>query len=561
MVSLFLINLIFGSTLTRFKLFLDSSQPTTFLASLGSQLEAGGSESGQIRLVVWKGAIEIFKHYPIFGSGVETFAYSYYNFRPTEHNLVSEWDFLYNKAHNEFLNYLATTGIIGFLTYMAVILTFIIWSIRFIVHRSSFIEKQKTDIRYTIYDILLPATLLASYTSYLVQNFFGFSVVSVALLFYLFPALAFTATGSTKPSTLPKFLTCYSTLLSRQSFYPKLAGAAVIIIFGLMGFTLIRNYIADIYFATGNQANESGNPGRAYNFLSSAVSLNPGEPYYRSELGYAAAASASVLIDQESTLSAQLKATAIEETNNILESHPKNVSFFRTAIRTFYMLSTIDKEYTEKTLQILNESVDLVLYMVDATRKRDFEESKVLGLVRKINRPKILVINKIDDPGKSFLPQYKFLEEEFKDVFQISAINNMHVKPLLDKIFEYLPEKNIDSEELPPDLVYPIINLDSKIFLGELIREKIFLMMGEEIPYTTTVMVDQIAERKNGITYIKARILTTNDRYKGMLIGKEGRKIKEIGSYARKEIALAINKKVFLDLNIEVDAHWQEMYY
>ena len=221
----------------------------------------------------------------------------------------------------------------------------------------------------------------------------------------------------------------------------------------------------------------------------------------------------------------------------------------------------LSKRINEKTLQILNESVDLVIYMVDATRKRDFEESKVLGLVRKINRPKILVINKIDDPGKSFLPQYKFLEEEFKDVFQISAINNMHVKPLLDKIFEYLPEKNIDSEKLPPDLVYPILNLDSKIFLGELIREKIFLMMGEEIPYTTTVIVDQVVERKNGNTYIKARILTTNDRYKGMLIGKEGRKIKEIGSYARKEIALAINKKVFLDLNIEVDAHWQEMYY
>ena len=221
----------------------------------------------------------------------------------------------------------------------------------------------------------------------------------------------------------------------------------------------------------------------------------------------------------------------------------------------------LSKRINEKTLQILNEKVDLVIYMVDATRKRDFEESKVLGLVRKINKPKILVINKIDDPGKSFLPQYKFLEEEFKDVFQISAINNMHVKPLLDKIFEYLPEKNIDSEELPPDLVYPILNLDSKIFLGELIREKIFLMMGEEIPYTTTVIVDQIIERKNGITYIKARILTTNDRYKGMLIGKEGRKIKEIGSYARKEIALAINKKVFLDLNIEVDSHWQETYY
>jgi len=221
----------------------------------------------------------------------------------------------------------------------------------------------------------------------------------------------------------------------------------------------------------------------------------------------------------------------------------------------------LSKRINEKTLQVLNESVDLVIYMVDSTRKRDFEESKVLGLVRKINRPKILVINKIDDLGKSFLPQYKFLEEEFKDVFQISAINNMHVGPLLDKIFEYLPEKNIDSEKLPPDLVYPLLNLDSKIFLGELIREKIFLMMGQEIPYTTTVIVDQVMERKNKTTYIKARILTTHDRYKAMLIGASGRKIKEIGSYARKEIALAINKKVFLDLTVEVDAHWQEMYY
>ncbi len=221
----------------------------------------------------------------------------------------------------------------------------------------------------------------------------------------------------------------------------------------------------------------------------------------------------------------------------------------------------LSKRINEKTLQILNEQVDLVIYMVDQTRKRDFEESKVLGLVRKISKPKILVINKIDDPGKSFLPQYKFLEDEFKDVFQISAINKTHIKPLLDKIFEYLPEENKDSEEIPPDLVYPILNIDSRIFISELIREKIFLMTGEEIPYTTTVIVDQIMERKNGTTYIKAKILTTNDRYKGMLIGKEGRKIKEIGSYARKEIALAINKKVFLDLNIEVDAHWQEMYY
>lgn len=85
--------------------------------------------------------------------------------------------------------------------------------------------------------------------------------------------------------------------------------------------------------------------------------------------------------------------------------------------------------------------------------------------------------------------------------------------------------------------------------------------MGEEIPYTTTVVVDEITERNDKLTYIKARILTTNDRYRRMLIGAGGRKIKEIGSYARKDIALATNKKIYLDLKVETDPHWQEEFY
>lgn len=220
---------------------------------------------------------------------------------------------------------------------------------------------------------------------------------------------------------------------------------------------------------------------------------------------------------------------------------------------------SLSKKINEQTLKILHEEVDAVIYMVDHTRKRDFEEAKVLGLVRKINKPKILVVNKIDDQEKSFLPQYKFLEEEFKQVFEISALNNNHIKPLLDALFEYIPEKKVS--EIPEDLIYPILNIDSKIFISELIREKVFLMMGEEIPYTTTAIVDDIIERNDKLTYIKARILTTEDRYKKMLIGSAGRKIKEIGSYARKEIALATGKKIYLDLKVETDPHWQEVYY
>ena len=224
----------------------------------------------------------------------------------------------------------------------------------------------------------------------------------------------------------------------------------------------------------------------------------------------------------------------------------------------------LSENINKKTLQALNEEVDVVLYMVDPTRKRDFEEARVLGLVRKIEKPKILVLNKIDlwQEGKEtdYSAQYKFLEEEFPDVFAVSALKKIHIKPLVNKIFSLLPEvKNSQKTENPNP--YPVLNLDAKTFVAELIREKVFLMMGEEIPYTTTAIVDEITERKNGVTYIKARILTNNDRYKKMLIGTSGRKIKEIGSYARKEIALATGKKIYLDLKVETDPHWMEIYF
>jgi GTP-binding protein Era len=217
----------------------------------------------------------------------------------------------------------------------------------------------------------------------------------------------------------------------------------------------------------------------------------------------------------------------------------------------------LSEKINKQTIQALNQELDLVLYMVDHTRKRDFEEGRVLGFVRQIEKPKILVINKIDIEEPSYLPQYKFLEDEFNDVFQISALKKQHFKPLLKRIFQLLPSKKID---IPQNLTYPVLNIDAKTFIAELIREKIFLMMGEEIPYTTTVVVDEITERNNKLTYIKARILTTDDRYKKMLIGAQGQKIKEIGSYARKEIELATNKKIYLDLIVETDPHWLEIY-
>lgn len=219
----------------------------------------------------------------------------------------------------------------------------------------------------------------------------------------------------------------------------------------------------------------------------------------------------------------------------------------------------LSKKINHRTMATINESVDLIIYMIDHTRKRDFEEAKVLGIVRKLKAPKILVVNKIDILENSYLPEYRFMEEEFSKVFYVSSLERKHFGPLLDEIFSHF--KEVKKSQIQQELVYPLLNLDSNTFIGELIREKIFLMMGEEIPYTTAVLVDEIAERRGNITYIKARILTTDNRYKKMLIGAGGRKIKEIGAYARKEIELATKRKVYLDLTVETDPHWQETYY
>lgn len=220
---------------------------------------------------------------------------------------------------------------------------------------------------------------------------------------------------------------------------------------------------------------------------------------------------------------------------------------------------TLALSINKQTMKSLGSGFDVALYMVDHTRRRDMEEGKVLGMVRHITQPVIVVINKIDYQDKSYLAQYRFLEDEFDTVMQISALKGKHLKPLLDKIFEMLPEKTDEGYQLPPDLVHPVLNMNSRLFIAELIREKVFIMTGDEIPYTTTAVVDEIVERTKDLTYVKARLLTTDTRYRRMLIGAEGRKIKEIGAYARKEIELATHKKIFLDLTVEVDKHWQEM--
>lgn len=200
------------------------------------------------------------------------------------------------------------------------------------------------------------------------------------------------------------------------------------------------------------------------------------------------------------------------------------------------------------------QEVDVVVYVVDPTRDIGDEERSVMLMIEALDKPKILVINKIDLQDKPFIDFYRDLAENYTEVIEVSALRGTHVQSLINAIREHLPE----GEQYYPE--GQLTNMPNKFWLAELIREKLFLRLRQELPYTTHVEVTESEKRENGIIFIQATVFTTTDRYKRMIIGSGGQGIKEIGQSTRKELELVMENKVFLDLTVEVDPHWMQRF-
>jgi GTP-binding protein Era len=209
------------------------------------------------------------------------------------------------------------------------------------------------------------------------------------------------------------------------------------------------------------------------------------------------------------------------------------------------------RELNLEAERVLREDIDAILYIVDHTRRRGIEENRVLGILRKIDKPKILVINKIDQKSPSYIEEYKFLEDEFDTIVGVSALKRKNLPILLSEIYKHLREgeRVVVREDMPT----PAVNLDSKLYIAENIREKAFLVLRDEVPYSVRIIVDEVSPRENGMYYIKARLLTNQERYKKMIIGAAGSRIKQIGSMARKELEVATGQKIYLDLKVETE--------
>ncbi|HZU26913.1 MAG TPA: GTPase Era [Bryobacteraceae bacterium] len=198
---------------------------------------------------------------------------------------------------------------------------------------------------------------------------------------------------------------------------------------------------------------------------------------------------------------------------------------------------------------------DLVLFVADASASFSEHDTQAVDLVRRVEAPVFLVLNKIDrvSDKRLLLPcieQYKALRE-FADYLPVSALTGEGIEDLTRSISAALPE---GPEYFPPDHV---TDQPSRFLAAELIREKILAATRQEVPHAVAVIIDEWDEKRR-LLRISATVLVEREGQKGIIIGAKGAMLKTIGTQAREEIERILSRRVFLQLHVKVHPGWRE---
>ncbi|HLD17413.1 MAG TPA: GTPase Era [Coxiellaceae bacterium] len=207
-----------------------------------------------------------------------------------------------------------------------------------------------------------------------------------------------------------------------------------------------------------------------------------------------------------------------------------------------------------KNVKIALKDVDAILFVIEALywNKRD---EAVLKLLRNTQAPVILVVNKIDKIKlrETLLPFIQSLQEKFsfKAIIPISAKNHTQLEVLEKMLLTLMPEG--------PFLYEPhqMTDRDERFLASEIIREKVMRQTGEEVPYSTNIMIEQF-EQDGSLLRISAVIWVEKDGQKAIMIGEKGEKLKRIGTDARKELEKLLGQKIFLQLWVKVKSGWSD---
>lgn len=214
-------------------------------------------------------------------------------------------------------------------------------------------------------------------------------------------------------------------------------------------------------------------------------------------------------------------------------------------------------EFMVKSATDAFKNVDLVLFVVDDSKKIGPGDRKIIEDLKGIKTPVILVLNKIDKLEEAELFDLMNLyskEELFKEIVPISALKGRNVNELLKVIEKYLEE----GPKYFPD--YMVTDQPERVLVSELIREKVLHYLDDEVPHGVAVEIERMKSRKDkDIVDISAVIYCERESHKGIIIGKNGRKLKGIGKSAREDMEFLLGSKINLQLWVKVKENWRNL--
>lgn len=213
----------------------------------------------------------------------------------------------------------------------------------------------------------------------------------------------------------------------------------------------------------------------------------------------------------------------------------------------------LDKYMLDQIYKSLS-GIDVIVFLLDGGTFFGKGDDFIFRQLKSSHTPIIVVMNKIDLLNKNMLAE-RLKEYELKlekEVLPVSAKNGQNLDRLIDSVFSYL---KAGPQYYPGDMITDQIE---QFIIAEFIREKIFYLTREEIPYGTAVLIEEMKERKNGSVYIRATIYVEKKTHKGIIIGKNGSMLKEIGKRARQDIERLLQADIYLDLWVKVLKDWRE---
>lgn len=198
------------------------------------------------------------------------------------------------------------------------------------------------------------------------------------------------------------------------------------------------------------------------------------------------------------------------------------------------------------------DDVDILLLLVDVSKPWNKGDDIIMESIRDINKPKFLIINKVDKVTKKDLIEYleKVDQDAFDEIIPLSALKSKNIDELVNTIKKYLPE---DVQYYPDDMIsdYP-----ESFMFSEIVREKIMLNTEEELPHSIAVVTEEIT-RKPSVVYVRVAIVVEKPSQKAIIIGKKGTMIKKISTSAREELEERLGAKVYLETFVRVEEDWR----